>query len=98
MSNTVMCRKYKKELPALLNPPLPGAAGEKLMATVSMQAWREWITHQTMLINENRLSLMNASAREFLMEELEKFMDNEADKPQGFTEVGTNQEVEYKEV
>lgn len=93
MSNTVFCRKYQQELPAMNHPPLPGAKGKEILATVSMDAWRAWIAHQTMLINEYRLSLMEPSARVFLMEELEKYLDNKEEKPAGFTEVTEVTEV-----
>ena len=39
MSNTVFCKKFKKELPAMLVPPMPGPKGAELMDTVSQEAW-----------------------------------------------------------
>ena len=77
MPSTVLCRKYKKELPALEQPPFPGPAGEKIMATVSAQAWQEWQNHQTMLINEKHLNMRDAESRKFLSEEREKFLSGE---------------------
>ena len=56
MANTVHCRKYGEELPALTTPPFPGPAGEKIMQTVSAKAWEEWTEHQKRLINEKHLS------------------------------------------
>lgn len=84
MSKTVFCRKYKKELPALIHPPQPGERGKEIVNTISMQAWKEWIAHQTILINEYRLSLMDESARAFLTEKLEEFMDGNETKPVEF--------------
>ncbi len=54
MSNTVFCRKYQQELPALPFPPLPGKQGQEIQATVSKKAWEEWQALQTRLINEKQ--------------------------------------------
>ena len=78
MSRTVLCRKYKEELPGLTVPPMPGAKGQELYATVSDRAWQEWKMHQTMLINEKHLNLLNPEHRKFLQDEMEKFLDNDS--------------------
>ena len=86
MSRTVICSRYQKELPGLDKPPLPGPAGEKIFNEVSKQAWGEWQTLQTMLINEKQLSLADSSSRKYLNEQLEKFLSNDAtDQPEGFS-------------
>lgn len=77
MSHEVMCRKYGKKLPGLDAPPYPGPKGEELYNTVSKEAWQAWLKHQTMLINEHRLNMMDPKARKFLMEQMDKFLDNE---------------------
>ena len=74
MSNTVFCRKYQKELPALERAPYPGPKGQEILENISAQAWGEWQKHQTMLINERRLNMREPEARAFLVEEQEKFM------------------------
>lgn len=85
MSRTVICRKYQKELPGLNAPPLPGARGQNLYETVSAQAWKEWLEHQTMLINEKHLNLMDLTARTYLNEQMEKFFDgNQVDEVEGY--------------
>jgi Fe-S cluster biosynthesis and repair protein YggX len=78
MSRTVVCRKYKEELPGLMHPPMPGAKGQELFDTVSQRAWQEWQMHQTMLINEKHLNLLNPEHRSFLQDEMEKFFNNES--------------------
>ena len=70
----VFCRKYQKELEGLDAPPLPGKRGQDIYETVSKQAWAEWQKHQTMLINEKHLSLVNPEARKYLAEQMEKFL------------------------
>lgn len=77
MSRTVFCKKYQKELKGLDFPPMPGPAGEDIYLNVSEQAWKEWQTHQTMLINEKHLNMMDPNARKFLQEQMQKFFENE---------------------
>lgn len=77
MSRTVFCKKYQKELKGLDMPPMPGAAGTDIYENVSEQAWKEWLSHQTMLINEKHLNMMDPESRKFLKEQMEKFLDNE---------------------
>ena len=68
MTRTVMCRKYQQELEGLAFPPFPGPKGQALFDSVSKQAWQEWLKHQTMLINENHLNVMQPEAQTFLSE------------------------------
>lgn len=85
MSRTVYCRKYGKELPGLTEPPLPGAAGEDIFENVSAKAWQEWQQVQTMLINENHLSMADREARTYLSEQMRRFLANEDyDRPAGY--------------
>lgn len=77
MTRIVFCRKYQRELEGLAMPPFPGERGLRLFETVSQQAWKEWLAHQTRLINERRLNMMDRGTRVFLEQELEKFLDNQ---------------------
>jgi Fe-S cluster biosynthesis and repair protein YggX len=77
MTRTVMCRKYQREMEGLAQPPFPGARGQKIFDSVSKQAWQEWLAHQTMLINERKLNMMDRTTRAFLEQEMEKFFANE---------------------
>lgn len=74
MTRTVKCVLLGEELEGLERPPYPGALGQRIYAQVSKQAWQQWLQHQTMLINEYRLSAMDPKAREFLKQEMEKFL------------------------
>ena len=85
MSRTVFCRKYQKELEGLAHPPMPGAAGEDLFQNVSRQAWEEWTHHQTRLINEKHLNMMDKEARQYLTDQREKFFSgDDFDKAEGY--------------
>lgn len=77
MTRTVKCRKYNEELPGLPRPPYPGAKGQDIFDNISQKAWDEWQKHQTMLINEKRLNMMNAEDRKFLQAEMDKFFAGE---------------------
>lgn len=85
---TIFCQKLQKEAPALEAPPFPGALGEKIYQNISSEAWQMWLSHQTMLINEYRLNLLDPKAREFLQTELNKYFFGEgSSKPEGFQEI-----------
>ena len=77
MSRTVFCVKLKREAEGLAFAPYPGELGKRIFAEISQEAWRAWLTHQTMLINENRLSPLDPKARKFLEGEMEKFLFGE---------------------
>jgi Fe-S cluster biosynthesis and repair protein YggX len=88
----VNCVKFKQLMEGLDSAPLPGELGQKIYDSVSKQAWAMWMQHQTMLINEYRLSMIEPKAREFLQQELEKFFFGEgSDKPAGFVPEETAQ-------
>lgn len=85
MSRSVHCVKLGKEAEGLDRPPYPGELGQKIFDNVSKEAWQQWLKHQTMLINENRLSPIDPKARKFLEEQMEKFFFGEgADMPEGY--------------
>jgi len=77
MSRTVFCKKYQKDLEGLDAPPYPGPKGQEIFETVSRQAWLDWQNHQTMLINEKHLSLVDPDSRKYLQQEMEKFFAGE---------------------
>lgn len=88
MSRTVFCIKLQQEAEGLGFAPYPGELGQRIFAQVSKQAWKQWLGHQTMLINEYRLSMTDSKAREFLAKEMEKFFFGEGSSaPQGYKPV-----------
>jgi Fe-S cluster biosynthesis and repair protein YggX len=85
MTRMVQCAKLGREAEGLERPTYPGALGERIFNQVSKEAWQQWLKHQTMLINENRLSVVDPKARKFLEEQMEKFFfGGGADMPTGF--------------
>ena len=86
MARMVQCVKLGKEAEGLDLPTYPGDLGARIYNNVSKEAWAEWLKHQTMLINEYRLSPIEPKARTFLEEQMEKyfFSDGGSDMPTDF--------------
>jgi Fe-S cluster biosynthesis and repair protein YggX len=85
MIRTVFCVKLQKEAEGLPKPPYPGPMGEKIFQHISLGAWKMWQAHQTMLINEYRLNVLDPQARKFLEEEMDKFLFGDgSEKPPGY--------------
>ncbi|HEV2219414.1 MAG TPA: oxidative damage protection protein [Casimicrobiaceae bacterium] len=85
MARTVKCVKLGREAEGLDFAPYPGALGVRIYENVSKEAWAQWLKHQTMLVNENRLSLADPRARKWLAEQMEKhFFGTGADMPTGY--------------
>ncbi len=81
----IHCLKLKKEAEGLTAPPIPNELGHQIYEHISKEAWQMWLHHQTMLINEYRLSMIDPKARTFLLQEMEKFLFGEgSEKPSGY--------------
>ena len=85
MTRMVFCRKFQQNMEGLTKPPYPGSKGQDLYENVSKKAWMEWMKHQTMLINEKQLTMVDPEARKYLNEQLSKFMSgDDYDKADGY--------------
>ena len=73
MSRMINCILLCEEAEGLDYAPYPGELGQRIFENVSKQAWQRWLEHQTMLINEYRLSPIEPDARKFLETEMDKF-------------------------
>jgi Fe-S cluster biosynthesis and repair protein YggX len=78
-----------EELEGLDFPPFPGELGKKIFENISKEAWKQWLAHQTILINEYRLSSLDPKAQSFLKEEMQKFLftGEDVDMPEEFNAV-----------
>lgn len=86
MTRIIFCTKLQQESPGLSKAPFPGPLGEKIYQEISQTAWNMWLSHQTMLINEYRLNLIDPKSREFLQQEMKKYFFGEgSEKPAGYT-------------
>ena len=84
-NRTVHCIKYGNQLKGLDSPPFPGQDGERIYDQISEKAWQEWLTFQTMLINEKQLSLVDPAIRRYLQTQMWHFFNNEeVDSVEGF--------------
>jgi Fe-S cluster biosynthesis and repair protein YggX len=85
MAEKIQCVVTGNEGDKLEYQPYPGELGERIMAAVSQQGWEQWLAHQTMLINEYRLTPFEPKARKFLEEQMEKFFFGDgAAMPEGY--------------
>jgi len=85
MTRTVHCAKLGREAEGLERPPYPGELGQKIFESISKEAWQMWLKHQTMLINEYRLSVVDPKARAMLEDEMQKFLfGSGSSKPEGY--------------
>ena len=73
MSRIVNCAKLKKEAEGVSYKPFDNELGQRIYDQVSQEAWRMWIEHSKMIVNEYRLDLASPRAAQVLMEQAEKF-------------------------
>jgi len=85
VSRMVQCVKLDKEAEGLERPTYPGDLGKRIFLNISKEAWGMWVGHQTMLINEYRLTPVDPKSRKFLEEEMEKFLfSDNVSMPEGY--------------
>ena len=86
MTEKVMCIKLKREGDRLDKVTYPGELGARIFEAVCKEAWSQWLQHQTMLINEYRLTPIEKKDRKFLEDEMEKFFFVEgSEKPDAYS-------------
>ena len=85
MPQIVKCVKLGREAEGLDFPPYPGDLGRRIFEQVSKEAWKQWLEHQKMLVNENRLNLADKKARDYLVQQMEQhFFGAGADRAVGY--------------
>src|SRR6202041_2610839 len=85
MARKIYCVLLKREAEGLDYLPYPGELGKRIYDSISKEGWAQWVAHQTMLINENRLTPIEPKARAFLVAEMEKFLfGSGSEKPKDF--------------
>ena len=85
MARTIQCVYLKREAEGLDFSVYPGELGKRIYENVSKEAFEAWKKHQTMLVNENRLNLADARARQYLARQIESFFfGGGAEQPAGY--------------
>ncbi|HSI49508.1 MAG TPA: oxidative damage protection protein [Ideonella sp.] len=85
MARIIQCSYLKKEAEGLDFPVYPGELGKRIYENISKEAFDQWKRHQTMLVNENRLNLADARARQYLARQMEQFLfGGGAEQPAGY--------------
>ncbi|ARU93013.1 MULTISPECIES: oxidative damage protection protein [Tatumella] len=74
MSRTIFCTYLQREAEGQDFQLYPGELGKRIFQEISKPAWQEWMTKQTMLINEKKLSMMNPEDRKVLEQEMINFL------------------------
>ena len=75
MARTVVCSKFKKELPGLEKPPFSGEMGKKIFDSVSAEAWKQWSSDiQIKVLNEYRLNMADPRDHKVLVDQMLRFL------------------------
>ncbi len=69
----VNCVKLGRVLPGLEKPPFPGELGQRIYDNVSAEAWRQWQSQLTIMINHYGLNLLESATRTMLDEQMDEF-------------------------
>lgn len=74
----VFCVKLQKELPGLDETPFDGhPLGQRIYENVSKDAWKLWVEHLKMIMNEYRLNLGTKEAQELVLKQMEEYFFGE---------------------
>jgi Fe-S cluster biosynthesis and repair protein YggX len=81
----VHCVKFDKDLPGLDRVPWRGDIGKRVYENVSKEAWKLWIEHAKMVMNEYRLNPLDPNSQKIMEEQMEQFFFGAGAKlPEGF--------------
>ena len=82
---TVHCVKFDKDMPGLERVPWKGEIGKRVYDSVSQEAWKMWIEHSKMLMNEYRLNPLDPQSQKIMEEQMEQYFFGEGAKlPEGY--------------
>ncbi len=84
-ARTVKCVKFGKDMPGLDRVPWKGEIGQRIYENVSKEAWKLWIEHSKMVMNEYRLNPLDPQSQKIMEEQMEQFFFGEgAQLPEGY--------------
>jgi Fe-S cluster biosynthesis and repair protein YggX len=85
MSEKIQCVVLNRLAEPLGTAPWPGDLGQRILREVSREGWQQWLSRQTMLINEQRLSPINPEHRAYLQAQMTAFLFGDGgDQPEGW--------------
>ncbi len=88
----VKCVKFQRELPGLDEPPFDNELGKRIFESVSKDAWKMWLEHMKMIMNEYRLNLAQRESQQILKQQMEEYFFGEgAALPPGYVPPQTKQ-------
>ena len=74
----VFCVKFQRDMTGLDEPPFDGhPLGQRIFENVSKEAWKLWLEHMKMIMNEYRLNLSSPDSQQFLMNQMEQYFFGE---------------------
>ena len=85
MPRMVQCAKLNKEAEGLDRQPYPNDLGKRIFENISKEAWKAWVGHSTMLVNEYRVDVSSKSGTEFLLKQCEAYLFGDGGaQPEGY--------------
>ncbi|MGE4659369.1 MAG: oxidative damage protection protein [Arenicellales bacterium] len=85
MSEKIQCVVLNRLAEPLGTAPWPGDLGQRILREVSREGWQQWLSRQTMLMNEQRLSPINPEHRAYLEAQMTAFLFGDGgDQPEGW--------------
>ncbi len=88
----VKCVKFQRELPGLDEPPFDNELGQRIYESVSKDAWKLWLEHMKMILNEYRLNLAERESQQIIKQQMEEYFFGEgAALPPGYVPPQTKQ-------
>ena len=77
----ISCRRCgRAAAPALEKAPFRSELGERIQSEICRDCWKDWLQHQTLLINHYGLDPRDAEARSFLYGQIESVLFGEGDE------------------
>lgn len=86
--DTIKCRRCGEGL-ALEKPPFRNEMGERIQREICHDCWKEWLQHQTILINHYGLDPRDQKSKDFLYEQIENVLLGDGE---GAKEVDTSKQ------
>ena len=63
----------------MARPPFRNELGERIVGQICANCWKDWLQHQTLLINHYGLDPRDAEAKAFLYGQIESVLFGEGD-------------------